>query len=399
MVPPSADLPGADARDLGRRPRSERAVLTAVAFLAAVAVLATAMGAGWALTRAHAPGLAGPSAPRSSLRLVPQSGVAVASTGDSATAAARVTPAIVDINVTLASAGGSASAAGTGMVLTPGGEVLTNNHVVKGSTTIEVNLAGHSDRHPARVLGVDPAADVAVIQVAGVSGWPTVALADSSTLSVGERVVAIGNALGRGGAPSITAGTITGLGRSITASDGTGSSENLSGLIETDASISPGDSGGALANSAGQVIGMITAGETQGFRHRSTSVAGYAVPVSTAAAIVERIDSGHPGSDIVVAQPGYLGVAVTAIDGTTASRLGVRSGALVAGVVGGSPADHAGITRGSVITAVDGQAVDSPEALGPAIQAHRPNERITVTWVDGAGSHRSTVALGTGPPV
>src|SRR5258708_7251960 len=114
--------------------------------------------------------------------------------------------------------------------------------------------------HHATVLGTDPAADVALLQLQGASGLATVTVADSSTLTVGQAVIAIGNALGRGGAPSVTSGSITALDQTITASDGNGPGEQLSGLIESDASISPGDSGGALVNTSGQVVGMITAG-------------------------------------------------------------------------------------------------------------------------------------------
>src|SRR5215472_5703924 len=157
----------------------------------------------------------------------------------------KVTPAVVDINTTLGGTNGrTAQAAGTGMILTPSGEVLTNHHVVQGATSIQVDIPNRSGSFTARVLGIDPAADVALIQIEGVSGLPTVTLADSSKLSVGQSVVAIGNRLGQGGS-AVTSGSITALDQSITAYDGQ-SSEDLTGLIQMDASISPGDSGGPL---------------------------------------------------------------------------------------------------------------------------------------------------------
>ena len=177
--------------------------------------------------------------------------------------AAIVDPAIVDINTIV----GSGQAAGTGMILTSDGEVLTNNHVVNGSTTIHVTLAGHSaTTYTAHVVGVAPAGDVALIQIEGVSGLPTVTIASSANVKVGDPIVALGNALGAGGSPSVTSGSVIALNQTITASEGGGQSEQLSGMIQSDAPISPGDSGGPIVNSAAQVIGMITAGDVQGFR-------------------------------------------------------------------------------------------------------------------------------------
>src|SRR5216683_3060461 len=194
--------------------------------------------------------------------------------------AAKVDPAIVDINTVVQTTSGNGAAAGTGMIITSSGEVLTNNHVVDGSTSISVTIAGHAGTYTAHVIGVSPKADVALIQIEGVSGLPTVSLADSSSVRAGDQVVAIGNALGAGGTPSATRGQVTAVDQTITASEGSGRSEILSGLIQEDASISPGDSGGALVNSSGQVIGMITAGEAQGFRSSSSTV-GYAISTMT----------------------------------------------------------------------------------------------------------------------
>src|SRR5207245_11524785 len=162
--------------------------------------------------------------------------------------AAKVSPAIVDINTTV----GSGQAAGTGMLVTSTGEILTNNHVVSGSTSITVVVQSRSQTYSAHVVGVDVAEDVAVIQLRpNVSGLPTVTIADSSSLKVGDTVVAIGNALGRGGAQPATQGHVTALDQTITASEGRSSSETLSGMIQSDALIYEGDSGGTLLNSSG----------------------------------------------------------------------------------------------------------------------------------------------------
>jgi S1-C subfamily serine protease len=198
--------------------------------------------------------------------------------------AAAVSPAIVDINTTV----GSSQAAGTGMIVSANGEILTNNHVVEGSTSITVTVQGRSDEYTAHVVGVNDSQDVAVIQIdQNVSNLPTVRFADSSSVEIGDTVIAIGNALGRGGAPHATQGQVTALNQTITASEGRGSSETLRGMIQSDATIYPGDSGGALVNAASQVVGMITAGEAQGFR--SASDTGYAIASNTAITIVNRI--------------------------------------------------------------------------------------------------------------
>jgi S1-C subfamily serine protease len=337
------------------------------------------------------------------IRTVPQIGTTAPNQGgqplDPQAVANKVAPAVVDVNTVVAQLGQNAQAAGTGMILTPSGEVLTNNHVVEGSTSIKVTIQGRSNAYTATVVGVNRAADVALIQIQGVSGLPTVTLANSSTLTVGQQVVALGNALGQGGAPAVTDGSITALDQAITAGSGGGSTEQLSGLIQSDAPISPGDSGGPLVNSAGQVVGMITAGETQGFR-QTTSTVGYAVPSNTAVDVVNQIRSGG-GSGIIMGLPGYLGISVQTQDLTAAeaARLGlsVTSGALVTGVAPGSPAEQIGLAQDSVITAVDGKQIAAAADLSPAIQSHKPGEKIQVTWVDKSGTHSANATLTSGP--
>ena len=172
--------------------------------------------------------------------------------------AARVSPGLVDVVSTLGDQ--NAEAAGTGMVLTSTGEVLTNNHVIDGATSISVTDIGNGKTYTATVVGYDKTKDIAVLQLQNASGLQTVNLGDSSTVTVGQNVVAIGNAEGKGGTPSVVTGSVTALNQSITASDeGSSDSEQLSGLIQTNAPIQPGDSGGPLVNSAGQVVGIDTA--------------------------------------------------------------------------------------------------------------------------------------------
>lgn len=289
--------------------------------------------------------------------------------------------------------------AGTGMVLTSTGEVLTNNHVVKGAWKIQVRVPGGSS-YTASVVGVDPAHDVALIQLQNASGLATINPGDSGSVSVGENVAGVGNALGRGGSPTVANGAVTGLNRTITANDPDGTSERLTGMIQTNAHIQPGDSGGALLDADGHVIGMITAGsDTQTTSAPQASV-GFAIPMSTALDVVGEIHAGGGGS-VLMGERGYLGVGVKALesDPTAAAQLGVQSGALVVGVEPDGPAAQAGMTAPAVITNVDGHTVTSPNTLGPPLHAHVPGESAQITWVDQSGSHTATVQLISGPAV
>ena len=371
-------------------------VAAGVVVLAVVAA-ASGAGIGWSLARSinsRVP-TAQVTQPATQPQTQPESPIQPAnpSAGGSANAAAiaaKVDPAIVDINTVV----GSGQAAGTGMIISSDGEILTNDHVVSGSTSITVTIAGRSQTYTAHVVGAAPSSDIAVIKVDGVSGLPTVSFAGSSSVRVGDAIVALGNALGQGGTPDVSQGTVTALDQTITASEGGGKSEQLSGLIQSDATIYPGDSGGALVNSAGQIIGMITAGDVQGFRSSASNV-NYAIASDTLLSVVNQIRSGQASSAIVYGQVGYIGVSVETIDSSGAAQLGlsVSSGALVRSVQSGSPAASAGITRNSVIIAIAGATVTGVDSLGTAIRAHKPGERISATWVNQSGTHTGTMIL------
>ncbi|MDQ6615299.1 MAG: S1C family serine protease [Actinomycetota bacterium] len=302
--------------------------------------------------------------------------------------AGMVNPAVVDIDTRLAFQ--HAIAAGTGMILTSNGVVLTNNHVIDGATAIAAVSVGTGRRYPAHVLGVDPTADVALIQLDGASGLPTVTTS-TFTVAAGDPVVAIGNAGGLGGAPSVTTGTVAAINQSIIASDpAAGTSEQLDGLIETTALLQPGDSGGPLANGAGQVIGMDTAAAVA---NQSTTTVSFAIPIGQALAIARQIQAGQASSTIHLGLPPFLGVQVT----TGAGAFG-RAGALVTGVVAGGPAAAAGVTQGSVIIAINGQSIDSGPTLTAVLHQFRPGDSVTLNWIGPAGASRSArVTLGTGP--
>ena len=369
----------------------------ALAVAAAVIAMAGAVGLGLGGATASGSSVLSANAP---LVSVPQAPSAATGAGvDVQAIAAAVDPTVVDINTVFQSAGASGQAAGTGIILTSSGEVLTNNHVVEGATSITVTIAGHPGSYAAQVLGVDPTADVALVQVEGVSGLPTATLADSSTLTTGEPVVAIGNAGGVGGTPSVSQGMIVALNLSITASSGT-SSERLTGLIQSNATIAPGDSGGPLVNSAGQVIGMTTAGQSS--RQSTSTTVGFAIPSNAALAIVNQVRAGQASPQVILGQVGYLGVKVTDLTAQTASRLGLQqtSGALVVGVISGSPAQSAGLGRYSLITAVAGSSIASAADLGNALHSHQPGDQVKLTWVTPSGSAQTaTVTLTNGPGI
>jgi S1-C subfamily serine protease len=296
---------------------------------------------------------------------------------------------VVDINTVLGYQ--SARAAGTGMILTSSGEVLTNNHVVRGATKITVTVVSTGKTYQASVVGTDPSDDVAVVQLADASGLQTARLA-SSSVSVGAQVTAVGNAGGTGGTPSAAAGQVTALDQTITATDDDGSNaEQLTGLIETDANVQAGDSGGPLYNSDDRVVGMDTAASSGTFQ--TASAQGYAIPIGTAVKIADEIESGQASSTIHIGHPAFLGVSVSS------SRFGTsESGAAIAGVVSGTPADQAGLAAGDVITAVGGSAITSGDDLTTALAKHHAGDSVQVTWTDQAGqSHTATVTLIAGP--
>ncbi len=372
--------------------------LTAAIVVAVILATGGGVGAGWALARLISSHYT-TQAHVQTVSPIPQS-TSGSTNLDINGITRKVSPAVVDINTVIQTASGSAAAAGTGLIITSSGDVLTNNHVVEGSVSIKVTIQGKSGTYAATVLGVDPTDDIAVIHINGVSGLPTVTIADSSTVKVGDTIYALGNALGLGGAPRVTQGTVTALDQTITASDNGAQAEQLTGMIQSDAEISPGDSGGALVNSAGQVIGIVTAGEAQGFRSTSTTIA-FAIPSSKAVDIANRILAGQAGNGVYIGPVGYLGVSVQTLDANSAAQLGlsVSSGAYVRGVVAGSPAEHAGITAGSVITRVNSAVVDSATALGDALHQYKPGDQVKITWIAGNATHTATVTLISGPAI
>jgi len=308
--------------------------------------------------------------------------------------AQTVNKAVVDVDTVLGYQ--NARAAGTGIVIQSSGIVLTNNHVVAGATTITVTEVSDGRTYTATVVGYDRSEDIAVLQMAGASGLPTATLANSSTVAVGDPVVAIGNAGGTGGTPTTVSGQVTALNQSITASDeGSGASEQLTGLIQVAADIQAGDSGGPLVNKDAQVIGIDTAA-TSGFRYRASGGQGFAIPINSAVSIANQILGNHASDKIHLGQTAFLGVDVTSVAGDSNGSGG--SGAGVTGVESGSPAESAGLGSGDVIVSVDGQPVDSPTTLTTLLDRHHPGDRVTIGWTDQSGQSQSAaVSLANGP--
>jgi S1-C subfamily serine protease len=306
-----------------------------------------------------------------------------------ATRAAGAAPDAGVVDVTTNLAFQQSSAAGTGMTLTSAGEVLTNNHVIRGATTIRVTDPSTGRTYPAKVVGYSVANDVAVLRLRGASKLRTVTLGNSSAVRVGQQVTAVGNAGGVGGTPSSAPGRVTGLGGSIVASDQDGLRERLVGLIRTNAALQPGDSGGPLVDTAGRVIGMDTAASYD-FEFQSAG-GGYAIPINRAVAIAKQIEAGHASATVHIGSTPFIGVSISSeSDG---------SGALVVGVVSSSPADRAGIVEGDTITAVDGHPVTSYAELSARLLRHNAGATVRVQWLDpSGGTEKATLRTVAGPP-
>lgn len=323
----------------------------------------------------------------------PFGGGSSGSSGTPATAAQQV--GIVNVDTVLKYQG--AQAAGTGMILNSTGEVLTNNHVVDGATSISVTVVSTGKTYTATVVGTDPTDDVAVIQLQNASGLQTAKLGDSSKVSVGDAVTGVGNA---GGTGTLTqaSGTVEALNQSLTATDDNGqNAEQLTGMIESNAPIQAGDSGGPLYNANGEVVGMDTAGGAAS--QSSTASQAFSIPIDKALNIAKDIESGVHNSTIHQGYPGFLGVSIADPSangfGNSASSV---SGAQVQSVVDGSLAAGAGLAAGDVITSVNGTTVGSATDLHNALANDKPGTKVTITWTDTSGqSHSASVTLASGP--
>jgi S1-C subfamily serine protease len=284
----------------------------------------------------------------------------------------------------------NAAAAGTGIVLTSSGRILTNNHVIAGATTIRMVVPKTTHTYTARVAGYDTTADVAVLQLQKASNLKAVTTGGASRLKLGARVTAVGNAGGTGKLTS-SRGNVTGLHKSITVQGDNGTTEQLTGLIETNAALQPGDSGGPLLNSAGRVVGIDTAASSGSPFAVSASNDGYAIPIGKATTIAKQIVSGKSSATVHIGATAFLGVQ---LEPSFAGQ-----GATIVGVVPGAPAAAAGLVPGDLIIAVAGRAVSGPSDIAPIILTHKPGDKVTITYSDASGQTQSaSVTLASGPP-
>ena len=312
------------------------------------------------------------------------------------TSAHTTTDAVVTIYTKLAYQG--SAAAGTGIVIGSNGLVLTNNHVIRGATTLRATDLGNGHTYTATVLGYSISADVALIKLKNASGLQTATIGGAA--KVGDNVTAYGNGGGNGVDPTGASGTVRGLARKITAGDGEGSSEELTGLILTDVALEPGDSGGPLVDSAGRLVGMNVAAST-GFTfgdYGQKSTEAYAIPVARALAVATAIQKGKSTAKLHVGPTAMLGVSISSPDFGGFGGSGA-SGALVGQVIPGSPADKAGIPAGSLITALGTKKIASAADLSGAMLRLAPKSAVAITWVDEFGnSSKATARLAIGPP-
>ena len=305
----------------------------------------------------------------------------------------QVVPGLVDINTTLSYQG--AVGAGTGILLSPDGEVLTNNHVIEGATDITAVSLANSRTYPVDVIGFDRASDIALVRLRGATGLPTAILGTSSTLAVGDPIAAIGNSNGSSAPPSYAPGTVTEIGASVRASDESGGgARELYDLIRVAAEIRPGDSGGPLVNSAGQVVGVNVAATLTYRMGGVTGGEGFAIPIDRALGIANQIRSGVISDSIHLGDTAFIGVGIA--DSSPMSR--GPAGAVVRQVLPGTPAGQIGLFSGDVITAVDGIPINSAEDLSNVMDQRRPGDIIMLTWIDRAGIPRSApLVLAKGP--
>jgi S1-C subfamily serine protease len=309
---------------------------------------------------------------------LPFGGSASDQTGDWSDATAEQSEGVVLIETRTT----SGEAAGTGMVIDSSGLVLTNYHVVEGSTEVRVTVASTGVTYDATVLGHDQEADVALLQLADASDLATVSLDDDGDPAVSDEVTAVGNAQGQGFLSAST-GSVVALDQSIDTQDAASvQGEHLTGLIQTDAYVVGGFSGGALIDDEGEVVGITTAASSGG------AAESYAVPIDDAIDVAEQIEDGQESAEVQVGPSAYLGIAITD------SPEGVQVGQVESG---GAAAD-AGIQAGAFITGVDDTTITAYDDLRTALASHEPGDEVTLHWTDAAGAdHESAVTLGESP--
>jgi putative serine protease PepD len=289
--------------------------------------------------------------------------------------AARLRPTIVELLVNSNGANGS----GSGVIFTGDGYILTNDHVVEGAQSV-VAVMSDGRRITCRLIGTDKATDIAVVKLQDSKPQSVAILGSSTQLKVGQLAIAIGSPLGLAGGPSVTSGIISAVDRQVSP----GSGPPLVDMIQTDANLDPGSSGGALVDASGMVIGITTA---VALSDQSTQTLGFATPIEVARDVANQILSTGKVSHA------WLGVEGADVDVSAAKTLGISGGAVVQSVDNHSPASRIGIGPADVVTAFAGQPVDSMSTLEMSVRQHRPGDRVTITWLRGGDTHTTDVLL------
>jgi S1-C subfamily serine protease len=381
--------PQPDAARRGGRRGAAALLVAAVVVSAAASGVVVHLVDDHSATPAAATSASAPAASASSSTSSLPQPVRVAS--DVKSALAKIEPSVVLINDTITGAasgrggfgGFQESGAGTGIVISADGLVVTNAHVVNGATDIQVSLPNNGGTHAASIVGIDVNQDLAVIKVAGVSSLKPATFANSDSTEVGDSVLAVGNALGYGGAPTVTEGILSAKGRSLH-----GTSDTLTNLLQTDAAINPGNSGGPLTDASGQVIGINVAVASGSATEPAQNI-GFAIPSNTVVSALPALKAG--GGAGTQASPGttqtgtYLGVSVA----------DANPGALIEAVQQGSPADGAGLRAGDVITSIDGKAVADGSALQQVIRGQKSGTTVTLSVTRNGATSTVKVKLGT----
>lgn len=355
---------------------------------AAVVVVAGLVGAGAGATTAEFVSAPTPSV-ASDVKVLKPADVA-GSQLDVPALLARVLPGVVSIQTT--NIGGQG--AGTGMVISPEGEVLTNWHVVEGSTSISVTRYGTTKPLQTRLVGASPAHDLALLQIEGARDLPAVTLGGSASAPVGAPVIAVGNALGLSpGTPTVTEGIVSATGRTVT-TQSHGKQRALEGMLQTDAAINPGNSGGPLFDATGSVIGVNTA-VAAGSGETIAQGIGFAIPIDHAKDLLPEMRKGGSTG----APSAYLGVTAVTVTPAIQAAYGLvpQRGVLVTGVAPGSPAAQVGLRAGDVLVGVDGKPLASSAQLVELVSASKPGRQIHVQLVRGATTTTAAPQLSAPP--
>ena len=295
---------------------------------------------------------------------------------DVAAVADAVGPSVVTISAEVGSGDDALESIGTGIITTSDGEIVTNAHVVVDASKIRVRLAGETEPRDARLVAIDVGNDLALLRIAG-TGFPPARFAEPGAIGIGDEVVAIGFALDLDGQPSVTLGIVSGLDRTVMSENGA-----LDGLIQTDAAISSGNSGGPLVNAAGEVVGIDTAVLNGGGEAAATNI-GLAISNAEALPVIASLREHSAGTQRA---EGYIGVGLM-------DRIDGGEGAVVTTVESGAPGGNGGVEEGDIVIAVDGVAVDGQAALIAAVRDRQPGDQVAVGVLRGGDTYTLDVVL------